>query len=63
MKKKLVLINPHPAGRYGEEDIRVIVQMPLNLAYVSAHTPKADWEIDLVDETQEEAVDGDDHLT
>ena len=41
MKKKLVLINPHPKGRHGEEDIRVIVQMPLNLAYIAAHTPLA----------------------
>ena len=54
--KKLILINPHPAGRHGEEDIRVIVQMPLNLAYIAAHTPDH-WEVDLVDETIEDALD------
>lgn len=61
--KKLVLINPHPAGRYGEEDIRVIVQMPLNLAYIAAYTPRDEWEVDLIDETQEAAVDADGNLT
>lgn len=59
---KLTLINPHPAGRFGEEDIRVIVQMPLNLAYVAAHTPE-DWEVDLIDETRECALDENDQLT
>jgi len=63
MKKKLMLINPHPAGRYGEEDIRVIVQMPLNLAYVAAHTPRDNWDVDLIDETRDAAVDGDGRLT
>jgi radical SAM superfamily enzyme YgiQ (UPF0313 family) len=63
MKKKLVLINPHPAGRYGEEDIRVIVQMPLNLAYLAAYTPRDQWDVDLIDETREAAVDGDGRLT
>ena len=60
--KKLVLVNPHPAGRFGEEDIRVIVQMPLNLAYVAAHTPP-EWEVDLIDETLEPAVDERGELT
>jgi radical SAM superfamily enzyme YgiQ (UPF0313 family) len=63
MKKKLVLINPHPAGRFGEEDIRVIVQMPLNLAYVAAHTPRDGWEVDLIDETKDPAVDAAGQLT
>jgi len=30
--RKMMLINPHPPGRHGEESISVIVQMPLNLA-------------------------------
>lgn len=63
MKKKLVLINPHPQGRYGEEDIRVIVQMPLNLAYIAAHTPRDQWEIDLIDETRDDAIDENGNLT
>ncbi|OLD61837.1 MAG: hypothetical protein AUI53_04030 [Acidobacteria bacterium 13_1_40CM_2_60_7] len=63
MKKKLVLINPHPAGRYGEEDIRVIVQMPLNLAYIAAHTPREEWDVDLIDETRDLAVDRKGQLT
>ncbi|KAA3605166.1 MAG: radical SAM protein [Planctomycetota bacterium] len=57
MKKKLVLINPYTPGRKGEESIRVIVQMPLNLAYLAAHTPRDRWEIDLIDETLETALD------
>jgi len=63
MKKKLVLINPHPKGRHGEEDIRVIVQMPLNLAYIAAHTPREEWDIDLIDEIHEPALDDDGRLT
>lgn len=63
MKKKLVLINPHPAGRFGEEDIRVIVQMPLNLAYIAAYTPRDEWDVDLIDETSEPAVDEFGNLT
>jgi radical SAM superfamily enzyme YgiQ (UPF0313 family) len=54
--KNLVLINPHPEVHYGEENISVLVQMPLNLGYVAALTPK-DWTIDLIDETLEWAVD------
>jgi radical SAM superfamily enzyme YgiQ (UPF0313 family) len=52
-----MLINPHPPGNRGEEDIKVIVQMPLNLAYISALTPKDEWEIDLIDEVIEPAID------
>ena len=52
-----MLINPHPPGNRGEEDIKVIVQMPLNLAYLSALTPKDEWEIDLIDEAIEPAID------
>ena len=63
MKKKLVLVNPHPKGRFGEEDIRVIVQMPLNLAYLAAHTNRDEWELDLIDETSEPAVDENGNLT
>lgn len=54
--KKMLLINPHPPGRHGEEDISVIVQMPLNLAYLAALTP-SDWEIDVIDENLEFALD------
>jgi radical SAM superfamily enzyme YgiQ (UPF0313 family) len=54
--KKLVLINPHEPGRFGEESISVIVQMPLNLAYLAAMTPPH-WEIDVVDENIESAID------
>jgi len=53
---KLLLVNPHPPGRHGEEDISVIVQMPLNLAYLAALTP-SDWEIDVIDENLEFALD------
>ncbi len=41
--KKLVLINLHPQDHFGEEDISVLVQMPLNLGYVAPLTPKV-WE-------------------
>ena len=29
--KKLVLINPHPIGNVGEENVSVLNQMPVNL--------------------------------
>ncbi len=56
--KKLVLINPHPQDHFGEENISVLVQMPLNLGYLAALTPK-DWEVDVIDECIEVAIDGD----
>ena len=56
MTKKLLLINPHPPGHMGEESLRVIVQMPLNLAYIAALTPD-DWEVDVIDENIETALD------
>lgn len=54
--KKMMLINPHPPGRYGEESISVIVQMPLNLAYIAALT-HGDWDFDVIDENIELALD------
>ncbi len=54
--KKLVLINPHPQDHLGEENISVLVQMPLNLGYIAALTPK-DWEVDIIDECIETALD------
>lgn len=54
--RKMMLINPHPPGRHGEESITVIVQMPLNLAYIAALTP-GDWEFDVIDENIELALD------
>lgn len=54
--RKMMMINPHPPGRHGEESITVIVQMPLNLAYISALTP-GDWEFDIIDENIELALD------
>lgn len=62
MKRKMMLINPHKPGRHGEESITVIVQMPLNLAYVSALTP-GDWEFDVIDENLELAIDDNDEIT
>jgi radical SAM superfamily enzyme YgiQ (UPF0313 family) len=59
---KIVLINPHPPQRRGEESISVIVQMPLNLAYLSALTPPT-WEKDLIDEVVDTALDDDGRLT
>lgn len=58
--KKMLLINPHPPGRHGEESISVIVQMPLNLAYIIALTQafsQEDWEFDIIDENIELALD------
>lgn len=54
--KKLVLINPHPQDHFGEENISVLVQMPLNLGYVASLTPR-DWVVDVIDECIEAALD------
>lgn len=54
--RKMMLVNPHPPGRHGEESLTVIVQMPLNLAYLAALTPD-NWECDVVDENIELAID------
>jgi len=54
--KKLVLINPHPIGNVGEENVSVLNQMPVNLGYLKALTPKH-WQVDIIDETQELALD------
>src|SRR3989304_10127652 len=56
MSRKMMLKNPHPPGRHGEESITVIVQMPLNLAYIAALTP-GNWEFDVIDENKELALD------
>lgn len=62
MRRKMMLINPHKPGRHGEESISVIVQMPLNLAYIAALTP-GDWEFDVIDENLELAIDDNDEIT
>ena len=59
---KVVFVNPHPPQRRGEESISVIVQMPLNLAYLKAVTPDH-WEQDLIDEVVDVALDDDGKLT
>src|SRR5882724_3446529 len=59
---KVLYINPHHPGRHGEEDISVIVQMPLNLGYLIALTPD-NWEKDIIDETIELAMDENGDLT
>src|SRR5262249_58144428 len=61
--KRLVLINAYPDKHFGEENISVIVQMPLNLAYIAALTPRDEWEVDVIDETLERAVDAQGNLT
>ncbi|MCF6149019.1 MAG: B12-binding domain-containing radical SAM protein [Candidatus Kuenenia sp.] len=60
--KKMMLINPHKPGRHGEESVTVIVQMPLNLAYIKALTP-GDWEFDVIDENIDLAIDDSGELT
>src|SRR3990170_4584239 len=62
MSRKMMLIYPHKPGRHGEESITVIVQMPLNLAYVVALTP-GDWEFDVIDENIELAMNDKDEIT
>jgi radical SAM superfamily enzyme YgiQ (UPF0313 family) len=54
-----MLINPHPPGNRGEEDLKVIVQMPLNLGYIAALTDRDEWEVDLIDEAIEPAISDD----
>jgi radical SAM superfamily enzyme YgiQ (UPF0313 family) len=54
--KKLILINPHPVGNVGEENVSVLNQMPVNLGYLKTLTPDH-WDVDIIDETQELAVD------
>ncbi len=54
--KKLVLINPHPMGNVGEENVSVLNQMPVNLGYLKVLTP-GNWQVDIIDETQEYAID------
>ena len=61
--KRMVLIHPYPEKHYGEENISVIVQMPLNLGYIAALTPRDEWEIELIDETREPALDAHGELT
>jgi len=58
VKKKLVLISPHPPGNVGEENVSVLNQMPVNLAYLKALTHDG-WEVDIIDETQEPAITAD----
>ena len=62
MKRKMMLINPHNPGRCGEESITVIVQMPLNLAYIAALTP-GDWEFDVIDENIDLAMNNNGEIT
>lgn len=57
--RRLVLINPHPKGNVGEENVSVLNQMPVNLAYLAAVTPKH-WQVDIIDETNEPALDEND---
>ena len=61
--KRMVLIHPYPDKHFGEENISVIVQMPLNLGYIAAMTPREQWEITFIDETREPALDDDGNLT
>jgi len=61
--RRLVLIQPYPADHVGEEDVSVIVQMPLNLAYLVALTPREQWQVEIIDETQEPALDQRGNLT
>src|SRR5215510_15595935 len=42
----------------GEENVSVLTQMPLSLAYLKALTP-AGWEVDIIDEMKEPALTAD----
>jgi radical SAM superfamily enzyme YgiQ (UPF0313 family) len=59
MKRKLVLVSPHPPGNVGQENVSVLPQMPLCLAYLKTLTPEDRWEVDIVDEMQEPALNAD----
>ena len=54
--RKLLLINPHPVGNIGEENVSVLNQMPVNLGYLKAITP-SNWDVDIIDETMELVLD------
>src|SRR5262249_59299805 len=56
--KRLVLISPPPPGNVGEENVSVLTQMPLSLAYLKALTPGG-WEVDIIDEMKEPALTAD----
>jgi radical SAM superfamily enzyme YgiQ (UPF0313 family) len=56
--KRLVLISPHPPGNVGEENVSVLTQMPLSLAYLKALTPE-DWDVDIIDEMKEPVLTAD----
>ncbi|MFQ5863045.1 MAG: B12-binding domain-containing radical SAM protein [Candidatus Brocadiales bacterium] len=60
--RKLVLINPHPLGNVGEENVSVLTQMPVNLGYLVSLTPE-NWEVDVIDETEELVIDDNNNLT
>ncbi len=59
--KKLVLISPHTQGLMGEENVSVLSQMPLGLAYLKSLTP-AGWEVDVIDETRQAAMNQQEEL-
>ncbi len=59
--RKLLLINPHPIGNVGEENVSVLNQMPVNLGYLKSLTP-SEWEVDIIDETMDLAIDDDGNL-
>ena len=59
MKRKLVLVSPHPPGNVGEEDVSVLSQMPLSLAYLKTLTPENRWDVDIIDEMREPALNAD----
>lgn len=62
--KRMVLIHPYPRKKhFGEENVSVIVQMPLSLGYISALTPGQEWQVEYVDECIEEALDAQGNLT
>ncbi|HHT9119516.1 MAG TPA: B12-binding domain-containing radical SAM protein [Candidatus Hypogeohydataceae bacterium YC41] len=61
-KRKLILINPHPIGNVGEENVSVLNQMPVNLGYLITLTPEH-WEVNVIDETIELALDENNQLT